>query len=69
MNIEVKAPNLIIQDCTRLRDFWLNKLTEKEKEILEYEVVAIMTHIVTKEERLASIPYRGNTGKKWRLLH
>lgn len=64
-NIEVKAPNLIIQDCIRLRDFWLNKLTDEEKEILEREVVAMLTHVVTEEERLASIPYRGNTGRKW----
>ena len=68
MNIQCDAPKLIIDDCKRLRDYWYNKLTEEEKEMLETEVQKRLSYFLTEEERLATIPSRGDKGKRMKVL-
>ena len=64
LNREANAPKLIIQDLTRVRDYWVSKLSEEEKAILEREVVARLTYVPTEEERSRAIPSKGDTGRK-----
>jgi len=63
LNREANAPKLIIQDLTRVRDYWVSKLSEEEKAILEREVVARLTYVPTEEERSWAIPSKGDTGR------